>query len=262
MYGRTPAPGGLGIDDRIKIKRAYATESSVNFFINITNIFQICDKYTLMNLKHRAIILKKNGLKISSIAESIGKSERTVNRYTQDIPHPNLGLKNLPKTAILLSKEKAELLGFLAAEGTDYVSTDNHWEFHKNRGKFYKRERKRSFIEFSNTNDIILERFVYLLDRVYCYRPSIKKNGNIRIRRIKVMNDLRRYSKFGSHKWSVPKSMLTSNVWLKGLYCRGYFDGDGTVETHKKEVRFDSVNYNGLLGIKSLLDSLGIKSSL
>jgi len=215
----------------------------------------------LMDLKYKAIILKKRGIKISSIAKTIRKSERTVNKYTKGIPHPNnIGLKPLPKSANGLSIKKAEILGYLSSEGTDYKTVEKRWEFHKNRNKFYWRSRKRSVIEFSNTNNILLKHFQNLMNFIYGYIPKINKKSMIRINRIKVMKDLRKYSRFGSRRWRVPAEILNSNnKTIKKSFCRAFFDGDGTIELKKKEVRMDSKNSIGLKQLAKLLESLGIK---
>lgn len=116
-------------------------------------------------------------------------------------------------------------------------------------------------IEFSNTNIKIQKRFKYLMKKVFNYPVKFYKNGNLKINRINVIKNLRSYTRFGSHRWKVPKQILYSkNEKIKSRFCRAFFDGDGTIEAKKKEIRLDSINNVGLKQIRKLLYDLGIKS--
>jgi len=197
-----------------------------------------------MDVAQKAIVLKKRGMKMGDIAQDLCKSERTINRYTCGIPHPmKSSYGKLPESSLGLSEEKAEILGFLFSEGTEYEINEKYLEFHKKRNKHYTRNRKRHYIEFSNTDDTLLKRFQYLMQKVYAHKVAVLNGSTIRIRPISIISDLNKYATFGSHKWSIPKDLMESNdIRIKSLFCRALFDGDGTLDIKKKEVRYDSLN--------------------
>jgi hypothetical protein len=216
-----------------------------------------------MNLVNEAKKLKRKGQKIEEIAKKLGVSDRTVLKYTVGIPHPNNihALKPIPKNAKFLTNEKVEILGYLAAEGSDYDRIDNHLGFDKRRGKSYKRNIKRSRIEFSNLNKTIQKRFQYLCKKVYDFIPPVSSNGTMRLYRLEIVRDIRKYSRFGSKKWSVPFQISRGKDKIKKkLFCRAYFDGEGFVYVERKVIRVDSINKKGLLGVQKLLEDLGVSS--
>ena len=66
------------------------------------------------------IKLKKQGLKIAEISDKLNLSDRTINKYTKHIIHPNRTvIIPLSKQAKKFSKYKAEIIGYLCAEGND-----------------------------------------------------------------------------------------------------------------------------------------------
>jgi len=214
-----------------------------------------------MDVQKRAVLLKLRGLQIDRIAKLIGKSERTVNRYTQDIRHPkNIGANPLPRNATGLSKEKAEIIGFLTSEGTHYKQFEDRLEFHKKRNKHYRRTRSRDVIEFSNEDSVLINRFQHLMQAVYGYKPKLRERGKIFIRRTKVIRDLLSYTDFGSRKWKVPEELFNSSDDIKSSFLRAHYDGDGSV--YVKQVRVYSINERGLSQMRNLMLSLGIETKL
>ena len=75
------------------------------------------------------------------------------------------------------------------------------------------------------------------------------------------MEDLRKYTFYGSRKWKVPSILLNKNSLKSWSYyfIRAYADGDATVDSNKKEVRFDSINRISLNNLYKLLIELKIK---
>ncbi|MDD5651017.1 MAG: LAGLIDADG family homing endonuclease [Candidatus Nanoarchaeia archaeon] len=215
-----------------------------------------------MDLKNKAIKLKKLSWKIEDIAKELNISSRTVSKYTQTVPHPNNvhAKKPLSNSAKILTIELAEILGYICAEGCDSDYIDNHWGYDKRRGKSYRRSSKRVSITFSNTDEGLKKHFINIFNKVFGYSRHFNKSGNFCINRIEVVKYLRDYSLFGSKRWKVPKQIKNANNKIKSAFCRAYFDGDGTIETKKKEIRLDSTNENGLKEVKTLLDNLKFNS--
>jgi hypothetical protein len=66
--------------------------------------------------------------------------------------------------------DKAEILGYLAAEGNEYHYARTHWRFFPTRGlsgKWYLIHYKQDAVEFTNFDLTIQQRFLYLLGNVY-----------------------------------------------------------------------------------------------
>ncbi len=192
---------------------------------------------TVESIKSRAINLKRLGWKIEDISNELGISSKTVWMYTRNIPHPNNihAKKPLQKSAQTLSIELAEILGYLSSEGCDYDNIDNHLGFDKRRGKYYRRNIKRSTIEFTNTDEGLKTHFKNIFEKVFGYSRNFKKNGNFVINRIEVVKYLRTYSRFGSKRWRVPKQITEGYKIMKCAFCRAFFDGDGTIEMNRNE---------------------------
>jgi len=216
------------------------------------------------SLIKKAIYLKSKKMKIEEIAKTLGVSARTVQKYTVNFPHPNRKiLIPLPESARSLSKEKAEIIGYLCAEGCDFDTFPLYYEFDYRRNKTYKRLYKKSRVEFSNLNPTLQKRFQNIMFSVYNYKPKIDRIGNMKIYRTNIIKDLRSFTRFGSHKWNVPNAILNSlDNSIKSHFCRGYFDGDGTVDINRKAVVADSVNEIALNKLGDLLKSMGINFKL
>jgi LAGLIDADG DNA endonuclease family protein len=164
-----------------------------------------------------------------------------------------------------LDPAKAELLGFLAAEGNEYHYSRSHDRFFADRGpagKWYRINYRQNAIEFTNVEPVIQQRFYDLLVKAFGkQKSSFGRRYRIRIRQKKMVSDLLHHSRLGSLQWQVPSEVLNSkNEKVKAAWCRGYADGDGTARPY--EVDFDSANRPGLEHVQGLLQSLGISSRL
>src|SRR5205807_3045286 len=89
-----------------------------------------------------------------------------------------------------LDPAKAELLGFLAAEGNEYHYSRSHDRFFPDRGpagKWYRINYRQNAIEFTNVEPVIQQRFYDLLVKVYGkQKSSFGSKYRIRIRRKQV----------------------------------------------------------------------------
>jgi hypothetical protein len=213
------------------------------------------------SMKEKAISMKKNGKRIQDIAKKLGISDRTINKHSSHFPHPKKKTQiPLPKSAIELTKEKAEIIGYICAEGNDNDNTGKYKEYDLRRRKFYNRDYIKKEINFSNMDKTIQERFIHLMSIVYDYPLKVYKRGSVYIKRKAVVEDLRKYTLFGSKRWNVPKELFEKKYYeCAKKFIRGYADGDGSVDTTKKTVVFDSTNRVGLTQVGNLLEHLEIK---
>ena len=159
-----------------------------------------------------------------------------------------------PASAKKLTKHKSELLGFLCSEGNDNDYTDNYMSYDPRRNKSYLRKTKREWINFSNTDLSLQNRFIFLMNKVYDYPLKVYKKGTIYLKRKEVVKDLKKYTLFGSKKWKVPNELFDKKYENQAKYfIRSFVDGDGTIDLVKKSVIIDSTNKNSLKEMSNLL---------
>ena len=172
----------------------------------------------------------------------------------------------------MMTQEKAEIIGFLCAEGSHYDYICRYWNYDHRRNNSYFRITRQEGIEFSNNNVILLNRFLFLLKKCYEYErriTGIHDATKVAIKRKVVVKDLLSFTNYGHLKWRIPKIILnTRNKRLKIAFLRGYYEGDGVrPDLNKKKnliirVRFGSTNLIGLKQVIKLLKDLNIKSNL
>jgi len=212
------------------------------------------------NLIRDIIFLKRKGMKISEISKKYNLNDRTILRYTKGIVHPNKNLFVLDEKFKKFSDLKAEILGFLSAEGCEVKYTTNYQYKDKRRPKAYIYTSSFHRIIFTNKDPYLINRFIFLMKKVYNYNAKVRSNGNIEINVKDIRDDLLKYSNFGSRRWSVPKIVFDGNLNIKKSWIRAYGDGDGSVEIPRKRIFFKSVNLKGLKQVQILLKSLDINS--
>ena len=131
-----------------------------------------------------------------------------------------------------MTAEKAEILGFLAAEGNEYHYAKPLWRFFPARGsagKWYHIRYRQDAVEFTNLEPMLQRRFLDLLVRVYGLQKSrFGSKWRLRIRQKRIVSDLLSYSRLGSLKWKVPSAVMCGKGNIKAGWCGGYADGDGT----------------------------------
>lgn len=215
-------------------------------------------------VQKQIIKLKKKGLPITQISKLFNISDRTVLKYSKGIRHPNRkDLIRLSKQSKKFTPEKAEIIGFLCAEGNDNIYNDNSYSFDKRRGKSYLRMDKREWINFSNSDNDIQTRFLFLLDKVYNYPCKVYKKGSVYIKRKEVVKDLWNYTHFGSKKWKIPRILFKKEYKKHAtLFLKGFIDGDGTIDVKRKRLIIDSTNSPSLNEMSILIKKLGIKKQI
>jgi hypothetical protein len=173
---------------------------------------------------------------------------------------------------ILLTKEKAEIIGFLCAEGCHHNYICKYWNYDKRRKNSYFRIKRHEGIDFGNNNPLLLDRFLCLLRKCYHYERRVTGVPDARrivIVKMSVFKDLLSFTDYGCLKWRVPKIIInTRNKRIKSAFLRGYYEGDGVRPDLNKNrnlilrARFNSKNLVGLKQVAKLLKDLNIKSNL
>ncbi len=154
-----------------------------------------------------------------------------------------------------LTKEKARLIGHLIGDGCVYKTKTNY------------------YLRYEVTDLDLLEQFENDLSIVYGtpikkgVHESGKKKGKFipfaYTRSKLAFNDLKKYCKFSSTKWFVPRQIFETNKEIKREFLRALFDDEGSVIPPKDLcVRLYSINKTGLQQIQKILEEFEIKSKL
>ncbi len=169
----------------------------------------------------------------------------------------------------MITADKAELVGFLCAEGCYYKYIWEGWEFDKRRQNSYFRIKYNEVLQMGNNNLKIQTRFLFLLNKIYGYKIKFYGKPNsmrCTIKRKDVIKDLMQYSKtYNSFGWKLHKFILTGTRQVKLSFLSGFFDGDGSISLTSKnryKIRLFSVNLKELKKVEKLINSLGMKSKV
>lgn len=169
----------------------------------------------------------------------------------------------------MITAEKAELVGFLCAEGCYYKYISKGWEFDKRRNNSYFRIKHNEVLQMGNNNLKIQRRFLFLLNKIYGYEIKFYGKPNsmrCTIKRKDVIKDLMQYSKtYNSFGWRLHKSIISGSKHVKLGFLRGFFDGDGSISLTTKnryKIRFFSVNLKELKKVQKITNSLGMRSKI
>lgn len=116
------------------------------------------------------------------------------------------------------------------------------------------------YIGLRNTNLVLLKDFQTRFYRFFGVKPIITDDGRAKIQNKEIYKKLTKAHNYYSDRWIMPK--LNKNL-LK-IWLRAYFDCDGWVYVAKaknRKIGLDSINYSGILQIKSALSKkFGIES--
>lgn len=160
----------------------------------------------------------------------------------------------LNKKSLLMSKEKARIIGYLASEGHVAIKTY--------RGKRIHYTKKGPVLNFCTHNDIkvafynkessLIERFLKDFYKVYNKKPRYdKKRIEIISRSVEIYKDLTRYCNYSSTKWTIPKEILNNQAFKKE-WLKAFCDGEAYIESriNSPRITINSVNKKGLNSIK------------
>jgi replication factor C small subunit len=144
---------------------------------------------------------------------------------------------------------KSRICGYLAADGSVIIRKENGTN------------RLHYDIQFYPDHYVLVRLFRKAFKEVYGKEVSIRQKRNffyVRASDKFAAMDLVSLAKFSSRYWTIPKvlnSKASKKAWLKA-----YFDCDGYV--CKRYVQIQSVNKDGLLKIRNLLNEFGIRSKI
>jgi intein-encoded DNA endonuclease-like protein len=199
------------------------------------------------NVSHHTIRrwLRKQNITIRTVSEA-GKLASLEGRLFRQ--------HKIPISSKKFTKEKAYMLGVMCGDG-------------------YIHKAKHSYqIGLQATDKDFVIKFSKCIERIYQIKPSFSirlsrhRNWNdqwqTRLVSKSVYNDIINYGAWKADTWSVPSNLLSSPRSLKTEFLQGFFDSEGHVDVKYKRVSAISINIDGLNGIKNLLDSLQIRSTI
>ncbi len=142
---------------------------------------------------------------------------------------------------------RARIYGFLAGDGNIQIGnmTTN---FHH-------------MVRFFPDHNSLIKPYVKAFRKVFGKNPKIikeQKHFCLLVDSKTVVLDIIKTGKFGLYKWRVPFSLLKDRT-SKIEWLRAFFDSEAYV--HKKYLRIQSVNKQGILDVKKLLKGFDINTS-
>jgi len=152
----------------------------------------------------------------------------------------------MASTTETLTTTKAALLGMIHSDG------------HAMAGRGKGKDRKpRYFVRLGEPNLLVRNMFKNYVREIYGLKAIDKPyDGTIIAYGKEMLKDILSYGPLGSHRWRAPVHFLRKPQARR--YLRSFFGGDGDVRVSpvlsKCKVRAKSVNREGLLSIKTLLE--------
>jgi hypothetical protein len=203
-----------------------------------------------------AIKLRKKGLGRRRIEKEL--VQRGFARLSKNVQNwiyykrKPLQIKEIKKSAAILTKEKAYLLGVIGP-GDGFI-------------------RKNAGICLSVIDKDFVEAFKKVSEQVYGIKASIKlKNPgktsygkkqliNVTFYSTRILEDLRRYKvSFSESTWNIPPKIKNAYQSIKCAYISGFADSQGTA--HGREIILASKNEKGLDEMLKLILSLGLRAT-
>jgi hypothetical protein len=169
-------------------------------------------------------------------------------------------LIELSNNALVMSEEKAEILGYITADGELKIRK----RFRHGNDRKGIRFQTDKLVNFYNIDKSLIKRFQEDVQNVYDLFPRYNKDKKrCYITRVKIFEDINKYGKINSYNWSIPDELYHSRRLLSA-WLRAYFDGEAHVELdikHRhKRIIVQSVNEDGLKEVQDALLKFGIES--
>lgn len=128
-------------------------------------------------------------------------------------------------------------------------------------GRRYRRDRERYEIGYSNNEQVLLEEFRDDINTVYDIERNIR-DGEIRLQSKRLFQRLKHLGAGSTYEWEVGIAIQSAARPVKKSWLRAFFDDEATVSALSHRIRVKSMNETGLQGVVSLLEDIGIPSSL
>jgi hypothetical protein len=177
----------------------------------------------------------------------VGISERNrkiaISRWNKKHSEEKSKIKNDTETLLL----KASICGFLAGDGS-----------------VQKRKEKNNLhyqIDFFPDDCLIRDTYIKQIKQSYKKTPSVRKKNNyyaVRITSKVIVEDLFKIAKFGTKKWTAPKTLF-SIKGAKENWLKAFFSAEAYVSS--KSIKIQTVNKKGILDVAKMLKDIGIHSN-
>ncbi len=187
--------------------------------------------------------LRRRDFSIRQISEITGWSRSTVHLHLTSREKDKKFHPKTIKTQIPLTTEKAYVLGVLCGDGYLYT---NHRDY---------------TIRLAVNDKDFAEEFSRNLEIVYGLKPLVYSHNYrciVELRSKEAYEDIAKFGNFRTYTWRVPNEIVVSrDETIRASFLRGFFDSEGSVA--KYSIGCCSVNKEGLIEIKQILESLGIR---
>ncbi len=222
-------------------------------------------RFHISSLRPQIKKLYLEGLSSRKVGEKLGISHA---RVLQLLKKENVNRRNLIKPITnkfhkKLTFERAYLLGVMCGDGCVFSGMANKDRWLYKNYIVYLAARDKDFVD----------EFIRCANKIYGFTPSLyfRKRSKLnkrwsdiwiaRITRKEVYKDLSPYN-FGTNTWKVPKEIIDSkDEKIIGAFLKGFYDSEGSISMGPRSFNLfiHSNNYEGIMGVKSLLERLGIK---
>lgn len=173
----------------------------------------------------------------------INQKKRAISRWKKIFEKES---KIIAINSLKNSNLKARILGYLMGDGSVSMPIESDGTIHYS-------------VAFYPDDEVMLKSFLFAFKKVYNRIPTVKKYNHYFHARIIsksiTLDLLNNYGSFRSLEWQIPISILNSKLASKE-WLRAFYDSEGYVG--KRTIVVQSVNYDGLIQVKTLLQSYDI----
>ncbi|MGY4884052.1 MAG: hypothetical protein ACP5NZ_00545 [Nanobdellota archaeon] len=127
-----------------------------------------------------------------------------------------------------------------------------------------EKDRKlRGGVGYYNKNQILLDKFRGDFNKLFGVKMKMRKNKEVVIRSVKRARlFIENFGEFGSRKWRIHDKIKNSSKEIKLEWLKAFFEDEAYDEKAYDRLKIKSVNKNGLMDAKELLDSMNITSKI
>ncbi len=126
-----------------------------------------------------------------------------------------------------------------------------------------KDRNNRAEIVYFNTNFKLINSFREDMKKLFGVKMSYyPKYSKIRVLSCRIANFLLSLSEYGTRTWRIPPIIKETSRNLKLEWIKAFAYDEGYLPLDRNCIRIKSMNLNGLLDLKEMLDSINIYSKL